>query len=332
MSKSIPATSRERPAFIITVDTEGDNLWSRPKLVETKNWKYLSRFQKLCEEFGFKPTWLTNYEMVECKEYVEFGRDIIRRNAGEIGMHLHAWNTPPLVPITTDDFYHQPYLIEYPIDVMDEKISVTTELLQNRFETPIVSHRSGRWALDSRYVKLLIKHGYLVDCSVTPGVTWTESIGAPGGIGGSDYRTFPSHPYLIDPDCISRSGPSPLLEVPASVTTSLLYRIAPWVYKVRGIRGYAWRSHPPHKWLYPNGSNLVEMLSVVRSATNGGAPYIEFVIHSSELMPGGAPSLADEAAIERLYDDLQILLLEISSTFVGRTLSEFRRQLLLEQR
>ena len=52
-----------RPAFIITVDTEGDNESSRPNPIETRNAAFLPRFQALCEEFAFKPTWLTNYEM-----------------------------------------------------------------------------------------------------------------------------------------------------------------------------------------------------------------------------------------------------------------------------
>jgi len=25
-------------------------------------------------------------------------------------MHLHAWNSPPLMPLTDDDFRHQPFL------------------------------------------------------------------------------------------------------------------------------------------------------------------------------------------------------------------------------
>ena len=48
-------------ALLITIDTEGDRLWSRPTTVETRNAEYLPRFQSLCERYGFKPTYLTNY-------------------------------------------------------------------------------------------------------------------------------------------------------------------------------------------------------------------------------------------------------------------------------
>ncbi|KUQ83408.1 hypothetical protein AWI27_16640 [Enterobacter hormaechei subsp. steigerwaltii] len=53
----------KKPAFIITIDTEGDNLWQNHRVIKTENARYLARFQALCERFGFKPVWLTNYEM-----------------------------------------------------------------------------------------------------------------------------------------------------------------------------------------------------------------------------------------------------------------------------
>ena len=46
--------------FIITIDTEGDNLWARPREITTRNAAYLPRFQALCETFRFKPVYLVN--------------------------------------------------------------------------------------------------------------------------------------------------------------------------------------------------------------------------------------------------------------------------------
>jgi hypothetical protein len=48
-------------------------------------------------------------------------------------MHLHAWNSPPLVPLTVDDFHHQPYLLRYPEAVIREKVKFMTGLLEDRF-------------------------------------------------------------------------------------------------------------------------------------------------------------------------------------------------------
>ena len=67
-------------------------------------------FQALCEKYAFKPVYLTNYEMAMDPAYVEFARDVIARDAGEVGMHLHAWNSPPLTPLTDDDWRHKPLI------------------------------------------------------------------------------------------------------------------------------------------------------------------------------------------------------------------------------
>ena len=59
-------------SFIITIDTEGDNQWNTKQACYTENAKYIPRFQELCEKYGFKPTWLTNYEMARDPFYVEY--------------------------------------------------------------------------------------------------------------------------------------------------------------------------------------------------------------------------------------------------------------------
>ena len=59
----------ESPAFLITIDTEGDDIWGRHATVTTENARYLPRFQDLCRKHGFKPTYLTNYEMAVDSRY-----------------------------------------------------------------------------------------------------------------------------------------------------------------------------------------------------------------------------------------------------------------------
>ena len=285
-------------AFLITIDTEGDNLWTPLETVTTRNARYLPRFQNLCDRYGFKPTWLTNYEMAECPEFCEFGRDVLNRSTGEIGMHLHAWNSPP---ITNDRLEGQAYLIEYPESVMRDKIKFMTDLLEERFRHKMASHRAGRWAFDSRYARMLVQQDYRVDCSVTPHVSWTDVLGDPNGSGGTDYTTFPARPYFMDLERIDREGNSPLLEVPVSIVSN-----------GNGTR-----------WLRPNGQNRNSMLGILKLACKEQWPCVEFMLHSSELMPGGSPTFQTQDDIEALYDDLQALLGEAAEQFHGQTLSEF---------
>jgi len=310
------------PAFLITIDTEGDNLWrNRSGHITTKNAGYLSRFQELCEKYTFKPTWLTNYEMAIDPIYIDFARDVIARGQGEVGMHLHAWNSPPAYELTDNDWQHQPYLIEYPHEEMRKKVSFMTELLEKTFSTKMLSHRAGRWAFDEYYAQLLIEHGYQVDCSVTPGVNWQFSPGAPQGKGGSNYTHFPRSAYYLDANDISRPGKSSLLEVPMSIQykhSGLMNAVKQGYDRLRGKR----RSPSVH-WLRPTGGNVEQMTGVAQKTLAGGADYVEFMLHSSEFMPDGSPTFKTAADIDRLYDDLEQLFIWLQSRTQGMTLAEY---------
>jgi hypothetical protein len=318
-----------RPAFLITIDTEGDDLWSAPKEITTRNAAFLPRFQSLCERYGFKPTYLTNYEMASAPAYKEFAQDAVRRSAAEIGIHIHAWNSPPIEPLTADDFTYQPYLIEYPRKTMRAKIGFLTDLLEDTFGVKIASHRAGRWSFNAVYARLLVDRGYSVDCSVTPHASWQQMRGDPAQRGGTDFSRFPEVAYHMDLQDISRPGVSPLLEVPMTILPSSA-QVARAVAKrlpQGSFIGRAWkRVFPPLLWLRPNGRNLRQMVQVLERVRLQQRSYAEFMLHSSEFMPGGSPTFRTAESIERLYDHLEQLFGTAAIYFRGATLGDFRDQ------
>jgi hypothetical protein len=301
--------NNKKPAFLITIDTEGDNLWQQPRNITTKNAAFLPRFQSLCERYGFKPTYLTNYEMAKSDQFVEFGKDVQSRGTGEIGMHLHAWNSPPITPLTSDDFKYQPFLIDYPESIMRDKIAVMTDLLEEIFGTKMLSHRAGRWSFNNIYAQLLIEHGYCVDCSVTPHISWKYA-------GGTDFSSYPEHAYFVDSE-------QKMLELPMTIMKydrSSLIKILSEIPQIgRGVRHF----YPTITWLLPSIRNLKALLALVRQTVVEKRPYIEFMIHSSELMPGGSPSFVNQRQIETLYKNMEILFETISKNFIGMTLKDY---------
>ena len=317
----------DRPVFLITIDTEGDNLWSPQATLHTENARFLPRFQELCEKYGLKPTWLTNWEMVESPVYREFAADALARGQAEIGMHLHAWNNPPLDPLTHDDFRRQPYLMQYPEPVMRQKIRAITDRLEDAFNVKMLSHRAGRWAFNETYAKLLVEHGYQVDCSVTPHVRWQhEDRSLPCTV---DYRGFPEEGYFADLDDISKqSDRSLLLELPMTI----LDVERPWhlqlASNLASLHAFgervANRYAPTKWWLRPDGLNGERMLATLDIALEQKRDHVEFMLHSSEFMPGGSPRFRTERRIERLFDDLERLFEKASQSFVGMTLAEYR--------
>lgn len=317
----------DHPAFLITIDTEGDDIWSRPHEITTRNASFLPRFQSLCEAYGMRPTYLVNWEMIHSPEFQELGIKAQAQGTAEIGMHLHAWNTPPIVPLCEDDYLHTPYLIEYPEALVREKVRRTTEAIETVFDRHPISHRAGRWAIDEIYARVLADAGYLVDCSVTPGVSWRAHPGDPAGNGGADYSEFPSDPYFVDLDAIDRPGDSPLLEVPMTIQRSgwpapvgALRWIAPRLPQGQRVMD---RFFPEFSWLRPNGRNLQAMLRILDTAVADGRSYVEFMLHSSEFMPGGSPYFPTEHSIEVLYDHMERLFDAAADRFEGMTLETY---------
>lgn len=313
--------------FIITIDTEGDNLWEWQEgmPIFTENVKYLPRFQHLCEEYSFKPVWLSNNEMLNDAAYIDFIADVEERKTGELGMHLHAWNTPPDydLPIVQSG---QPYLIEYPKEIMEAKIAYMTDLIKSRCDISPVSHRAGRWAMNQTYFDLLIKYGYKVDCSYTPSINWNTSLGRSSGSKGSDYSSVSESVQIIK----GSENNSSILEVPMTTRTRNVWVSQPG----RGLRGIASSAYHFLKgkqmWFRPMNDNLNDIKKLI--SLERDSDYLMFMIHSSELMPGGSPKFKTKESVEELYDVITEIFEIVSKTHEGCTLREYASSILIERR
>lgn len=313
--------------FIITIDTEGDNIWKRVttpsgmREIKVENAKYIARFQTLCEKYRYKPTYLVNYEMAGAEPFASQAKEWREDGKCEIGMHMHAWNTPPIYHLPFNRKGHNPYAGEYSRKILWQKMMEMTETIEKTFGARPNSHRGGRWYIDSWYIRALLQLGYQVDCSVTPGINWNSTIG--NTMYGPDYSNFPKNAYLMDRKSLERptkqsNGVSAVLQIPPTIINAPLsdkiQKIAMDPLKIGNIL-------KEKIWLRPNGANLKEMLYIVEKTRS--RDYIEFMLHSSELMPGGSPAFKTKQSIEKLYSDLSILFSEISKIRKGITLSEY---------
>lgn len=307
--------------FLITIDTEGDNLWAwrEGDPIRTENTLYLPRFQTLCEGYGMKPVYLSNYEMLSDERFCAFAKEKQDKGLCEIGMHLHAWNCPPLEETLTprrDCVPGAAYLIEYSEKAMEEKIRFMTDLITEKTGLPPVSHRAGRWATNDVYFRLLQKYGYKIDCSVTPRLDWSSHPGCSPESGGSDYRRSPDTPYTIPGTALT--------EYPVTVYQDHRIYLPDHLTPKNIARSLVHAKRGNLLWLRPNGNNLKECLGVMeRSAGEADKSYVMFMLHSSELMPGGSPAFRDEGAIEHLYRELNAIFARAQSLgYVGATFRE----------
>jgi len=302
--------------FIITVDTEGDNLWKYHKGddIRTDCALYIPRFQELCNRYSFKPVYLTNYEMAKEERYVEYIKGIVDKGQCEVGIHVHAWNNPPICELP-QNICDQSYLIEYPDEIMRQKFKVTYELIKNNIGVAPFSHRAGRWAMDKQYFKILEEFGIKVDCSYSPHIDWSSTFGAMQG--GTDYTRAKEHAHWV----------GNVFEIPATIldTGEKIH-----MGKKAKIKRWLHFKSIPHKiiWLRPAASDLSSMKRVIDAIyQNEAMDFAEFMIHSSELMPGGSPYFKDTEAIEQLYQTMdELFVYAREKGFVGCTLKEYYEQ------
>jgi hypothetical protein len=316
---------------IITIDTEGDNQWDLSAPKATENIRFIPRFQALCERYGFPPTYLCTYDVVESPHFDAVLLPLHREGRAEIGAHLHPWTTPPESEWDRGALGFA-YPSELPLDVFTAKLERLTDLLTRKLGAAPRSYRAGRWGLAAAHVPVLRRLGYVVDCSVTPLQNWVDT-GARGP--GQDFSEAPVHPYGIAADDVTKPGISGLLEVPVTIL-----HVNGWMRQSPALRA-AYRRHrktlPARvcnrlfdvapRWFRPFTDMSAErLIEVYETAKRLDLPVVEMMFHSSELMPGGSPHNPTAGDVDRLFARLEAVFARLQGDGVtGSTLTAFAR-------
>ncbi|MBI4088137.1 hypothetical protein HY418_02015 [Candidatus Kaiserbacteria bacterium] len=262
--------------IIVTVDTEADDQWDEHAALSVGNVFALPRFQRLCERYGIAPTYFVTYEVASDARASALLREWQDLGKAEVGAHLHPWTTPPVAP-------GEEHVRAFPSELSDEtlqkKLTALTEKVEATFGKRPTSYRAGRWGFDMRQAAFLKELGYIADSSVTPGISWRETRGVPGGAGGPDFTNEPVMPHMLN---------DRVLEIPMTVVRTRLLRRRRWlrIFEKTTER------------------DLVKVLAV---SAHMDLPAAVFMIHSSELVAGESPYVKDEAALAHVYARLEEL-------------------------
>ena len=301
--------------FIITVDTEGDNQWNiyNGQDITTENANFIPRFQEMCEGFGFKPVYLVNYEMANNDFLMDYLKKKQKEGVCEIGTHLHSWNSPPEHELERK-FEGNPYITEYPEQIVYEKIDFMTKLIESKVGIRPVVHRAGRWASSDCLFDILSELGYIADCSVVSGCNMLNYPGKTVSY-GFDYRTYPNEAYLVKDN---------LIEIPMTVK-HIQHTLAGKSIKNRAKNLIVGKD----RWLRPAISTVKEMKLNIDERVENGSDYAEFMIHSTELMPGGSPYFKNSRDVEREYKDMRtIFTYAVQCGFEGITMRDYAKKFL----
>jgi hypothetical protein len=298
--------------FILTIDTEADNQWDFGRDLCVENIRFVPRFQKLCEKYNIKPTYLVTSEVCEDSLAKEIFKDYLLGNKAEIGAHLHVWTTPPFQDkdgYRLNDPNHA-FANEIPINLLSEKIKNLTNQVETSFGIRPLSFRSGRYGFNDDLARILTDNHYIIDSSVTPNISWSDYHGIPGSAGGPDFIDKTAFPYKYD-----FPGGS-LLEIPVTILTTKFplnrnnsiagkyFRNVDKSIFLKVFRKLFFRNQP--LWLRPLPEMNIDLFDeVLTEAGSLKLPFIVMMFHSSELMPGCSKYRPDKDSVEKLFNLLE---------------------------
>ncbi len=326
-----------RTVFVVTVDTEADDEWTRSGAPSYENTRALPAFQELCDRYGVRPTYLVTYDVAADKDSLAILRDLLQDGNCEIGAHLHGWRTPPFYdPLDSSSQCHA-YLYEYPKEVQAEKVKVLTEFLAQSFQVKMQSYRAGRWGIDSYGIALLEATGYRIDTSVAPLRSWAEKKGDPEGKGGPSFRRAPMRPYYASVDDVQQPGTSNILEIPVSVRILSPALKVDWVRAFAGVFSGGGIGRRIIRnilrklgiaeliTLNPAVNSLRHMTILAQRLIKTGEPIINMALHSSELMAECSPEVRDVHDQQLVWQRLKDIFTFVSnySQIQKLTLTEY---------
>jgi hypothetical protein len=316
--------------LIITIDTEADDQWQRRGPVTTENIAFIPPFQDICTRHGFPPTYLCTHDVVSDPAFDQVLVPFERQGLAEIGAHLHPWTTPPLDQYWDQTDRANAYASEIPTDLFRRKLETLTAALEARCGRRPTSYRAGRWGFSAAHTQILLDLGYIVDCSVTPLLSWGD---AGARERGQDYREAPARPYFMAWGDPGRPGASSLIEVPVTVlqTNGLMRRspvLTEWYRRSRKhsvAKGLNRLFRVAPQWFRPFQDMTPDrLMDVFRAARRLDLPIIQMAFHSSELMPGASPHNPGPEDVRRLLAKLDDVFSQLSGEGVtGTTLSDF---------
>lgn len=319
---------------IVSLDTEEDNWVPTRTGVTVKNIAAVSGLAKFFDRLGVRPTYFTSYQVALDRRAAETLREACADGRGEVGAHLHPWNTPPMLlplePRTT-------MLNNLPAELQRAKLDRLTAALTEAFDDAPRSFRAGRYGFGRETVAPLIDCGYQVDSSVSPFVNLEERDEGPNFVGA------PITPYFLAPgrDVREAAPDGALFEMPLSHGFSR----GPFPFWDRACRmlegGLPRRLHFPgiasrlgivrRLSLSPEYVPTADMLKLSRRLLEHGVPYLQVSLHTPSLVPGLSPFARTAADVARLYASVEEYLDGLSRmarvvfTTIGEAAAALRR-------
>lgn len=318
--------------LILSIDVEEEGLFSHsyPCTQPTvNNVAHMTRLLPLVRENGVALTLFCTHSVLShaaaCKIIAHLRDDC----GAEVGAHLHHWSSPPWKGGAVRDacVLHGSDAVNtalVPVPLLADKLEhlfAAGALFQG---APLTSFRMGRWDLRRQHWPLLAQVGVLADASVRP-LHCGQRLPM-GHSSAPDHFAAPRKPYIV------KVGEHEIFECPLTTTpfvppAFLPAAAGPWAQKVRSS---------VQKWgaltLLPAYQPLWFMQLCTLAHIRAGGNTLSLTWHSSEMMPGGAPHVPTEAAVQKFMTKMQSYVQWLHKHWCveALTLHQLREKMLLE--
>ncbi|MDR2488521.1 MAG: glycosyl transferase family 1 [Desulfovibrio sp.] len=324
-ASSLSPASFGKVRLLFSIDVEEEGLFCGRYArtgATVNNVPHLTRLAPALARFSLPVTLLCTHRVFNDKTALD-ALDAMRKAVRvEIGAHLHHWDTPPFEEnIRRDDTRYicpgglSPHLFRQRLESL-----FTAGKAYNG--APLTSFRMGRWHLHRWHWPYLADTGALVDSSVRP-LHYAAR--------GPDFFAAPAEPYYVPV--------SGALLIESPMTCLPLYRALPSHFRAleqiagKGPAAGAAQAlkSAARAWgvlgLTPVYHPLWAMKRITKLHLARGGRFLSMTCHSSELMPGGAPHMPDEAAVNALIGRMEGYLswLHGFCPVQGMTLDDLRR-------
>ncbi len=306
--------SVRQPELLVVVDTEEEFDWTGPfdrVATATRSIPAQERAQAIYDEMGIVPTYVCTYPVACDPIAVAYLKRLQDEGRAEIGAHLHPWVTPPH---REDVCTFNSYECNLPEELEYEKIGALTEALEAAFGRKPTAFKAGRYGFGPSTARMLVDHGYKVDCSMLPRSDLR-------GDGGPDFRRAPDEPFWLDED-------AGLLEVP--VSTGYFGAVPAAGRFLSGLfdnpRAIKWRlpgmlsrsGLVARSRLTPEGISAAEQCRLLDALVRQGRQTFSLVYHSPSLAPGHTPYTDDDVEVAEFVAAIAAVLTHFRDVLGGR--------------
>lgn len=299
------------PNLLMTVDTEESFEWNAfdpdgHKICDTKD---ISKFQSLCEKHSVKPLYFVTYPLISDNHTSTYFKALYDQGKADLGLHLHGWNTPPIVETAHVENSWQSNL---PVGLQTEKLEMLADAFEQAFGFRAIAHRAGRYGIDLKAYMSLAKIGISHDFSPCPGFDFSE-------YGGPDFTAMSPKTFRVSVD-----GFADIVVIP--VTGGRGYRGLNRFEPFNPKPGLQHPNHQRNKLTLPlrltcENATMNGAMAFATETTEMGVNPITFSLHSSSMTVGGSPYAKNKQMVSNHLTFIDTFIKKFRTDLGGKIIS-----------